>query len=165
MILGVLASHIPFCNHNQSPRNTYQSAMGKQAMGIYAQNFKKRMDTMGHILNYTAKPLVNTRGRILPTAEVPDGMNVIVAIGSYSGYNQEDSIIFNQSAIDRGLFRSTFYRTYKDDEKKINHRDKMKGLCVQIKDYKGYETGSYSKLEDNGMVKENTFCNDKRCYW
>ena len=97
--------------------------MGKQAMGIYAQNFKKRMDTMGHILSYTSKPLVNTRvGRILPTSEVPNGMNVIVAIGSYSGYNQEDSIIFNQSAIDRGLFRSTFYRTYKDDEKKKRTR-------------------------------------------
>ena len=62
-----------------SLQNTYQSAAGKQA-GIYAQNFKKRMDTMGHILSYTSKPLVNTRvGRILPTSEVPNGMNVIVA--------------------------------------------------------------------------------------
>jgi len=159
MILGVLASHIPFCNHNQSPRNTYQSAMGKQAMGIYAQNFKKRMDTMGHILSYTAKPLVNTRvGRILPTAEVPNGMNVIVAIGSYSGYNQEDSIIFNQSSIDRGLFRSTFYRTYKDDEKKIQSSGQdERFMRPDPKITKGMKPGSYSKLEDNGMVKENTF--------
>ena len=88
MILGVCRFHIFHSVITISlSQNIYQSAAGKQAAGIYAQNFKKRMDT-GHILNYTAKPLVNTQGRILPTAEIPSGMNVIVAIGSYSGYNQ-----------------------------------------------------------------------------
>ena len=75
---------------------------------------------MAHILSYSNYTLVNTRiGKCLPSHEMPNGMNVVVAIASYTGYNQEDSIIMNKSAIDRGLFRSTFYRTYKDEEKKI----------------------------------------------
>ena len=119
LILGVLASSIPFPDHNQSPRNTYQSAMGKQAMGIYATNFRNRMDTLGHILSYPMKPLVGTKMNSLMKADqVPNGLNAIVAIASYSGYNQEDSVIMNKSSIDRGLFKSTFYRTYKDEEKK-----------------------------------------------
>tara|TARA_Y100000590_G_scaffold470766_1_gene669737 strand:+ start:19531 stop:23067 length:3537 start_codon:yes stop_codon:yes gene_type:complete len=158
-ILGILASHIPFSNHNQSPRNTYQSAMGKQAMGIYASNFRKRMDTMGHVLYYTAKPLVDTSvGRMLPTHDIPNGMNVIVAIGSYTGYNQEDSIIYNKSAIDRGLFRSIFYRTYKDEEKKIQssgHHERFMNPDKKIT--KGMKPGSYDKIDENGMVKKNTF--------
>ena len=159
LILGVLSSLIPFCNHNQAPRNTYQSAMGKQAMGIYSSNFRKRMDTMGHILSYPHKPLVNTRiGYYLPSNNLPNGMNVIVAIATYSGYNQEDSIIFNQSAIDRGLFRSTFYRTYKDDEKKIassGHDEKFMKPDTSLT--KGMKPGSYEKLNENGMVSVNTY--------
>ena len=158
LILGILGSHIPFCNHNQSPRNTYQSAMGKQAMGIYALNYQKRMDTMGHILNYPQKAIVNTRlGRLMPSSEIPNGINVIVAIGSYSGYNQEDSIIFNQSSIDRGLFSSTFYRTYKDDEKKIQSSGQdERFMRPDPKITKGMKPGSYDKLDESGIIKVNT---------
>ena len=79
------------------------------------------MDTNAHILHYSGKPIINTSiGRLLPSNNIPnDGMNIIVAIGCWNGYNQEDSIIVNGNSIDRGLFRSTFYRTYKDDEKKL----------------------------------------------
>ena len=158
LILGIMASSIPFSNHNQSPRNTYQSAMGKQAMGIYATNYQKRLDTMAHILSYSNYPLVNTRiGKCLPSHEMPDGMNVVVAIASYTGYNQEDSIIMNKSAIDRGLFRSTFYRTYKDEEKKIQtsgHEEKFIKPDRTIT--KNLKPGSYEKLNENGFVSENT---------
>merc|ERR1719296_718333 len=110
MILGVCASIIPFPDHNQSPRNTYQSAMGN-----YASNYQVRMDTMAHVLHYPQKPLCTTRAmEFLKFRELPSGVNVVVGIMIYTGYNQEDSLIMNQSAIDRGLFRSSYYRCYND---------------------------------------------------
>ena len=158
LILGVVASTIPFSHHNQSPRNTYQSAMGKQAMGIYATNYLKRLDTMAHILYYFNKPMVNTRtSNFLATNDIPSGQNVIVAIASYSGYNQEDSIIMNKSAVQRGLFRSTFYRTYKDDEKKIQSSGHEERFVKPDKSFtRSLKPGSYDKLKNNGFVEVNT---------
>lgn len=118
MILGVCASIIPFPDHNQSPRNTYQSAMGKQAMGVYTSNYQMRMDTLAHVLYYPQKPLVATKSMdFLHFKELSSGCNSIIAIACYTGYNQEDSIMLNQSAIDRGFFRSVFFRTYDDSQK------------------------------------------------
>ena len=160
---GVLASIIPFSDHNQSPRNTYQSAMGKQAMGIYATNFRYRMDTLAHVLSYPQLPIVNNRMiKFLPSNNLPCGINCIVAIASYSGYNQEDSVIMNQSAIDRGLFHSVFYRTYKDEEKKSQYL----GVQVQEKfslptlhNTLGMKGKNYSHLKMNGLPNENTKVN------
>ena len=87
--------------------------MGKQAMGVYASNFAKRFDTNGHIMHYPQKPLVTTRvAKSLCGDDLPAGTQAIVAIMCFGGYNQEDSLLFNKGAIDRGLGRSTTYRTY-----------------------------------------------------
>jgi len=154
MILGVCASIIPFPDHNQSPRNTYQSAMGKQAMGIYATNYQVRIDTLAHVLYYPQKPLVKTHSMdYLKFRELPAGQNLIVAIAVYSGYNQEDSLIMSQSSIDRGMFRSMFYRSYTDEQKTEGV------LCLeQFEKPQREELGSassrvnYDKLDVDGLV-------------
>ncbi|MEW5307138.1 MAG: hypothetical protein WDW38_002209 [Sanguina aurantia] len=152
MILGVCASIIPFPDHNQSPRNTYQSAMGKQAMGIYATNYQTRMDTQGFVLYYPQKPLVTTRAmNYLKFRELPAGINTIVAIACYSGYNQEDSLMLNQSSIDRGFFRSIFYRAYKEEEKKQGSLSKEEIKKPDPAVTEGMRHGTYDKLDDDGL--------------
>ena len=119
LMLGVLTSNIPFSDHNQSPRNCYQSAMGKQAMGVYSTKFRKRMDTLANILWYPTTPLVMTHNsKHMNMHKIPNGSVIIIAIAGDKGYNQEDSLIFNKSSIERGLFRSNFFRTYNVEEKK-----------------------------------------------
>ncbi|RDA84724.1 hypothetical protein CP532_5247 [Ophiocordyceps camponoti-leonardi (nom. inval.)] len=153
MILGICASIIPFPDHNQSPRNTYQSAMGKQAMGFFLTNYSRRMDTMSNILYYPQKPLATTRSmEFLKFRELPAGQNAIVAIACYSGYNQEDSVIMNQSSIDRGLFRSLFFRSYSDQEKKVglNYTEIFEKPFHQST--LRMKHGTYDKLDDDGIV-------------
>jgi DNA-directed RNA polymerase II subunit RPB2 len=88
-MLGVVAGSIPYSDHNQAPRNTYQSAMGKQAIGIYASNYRHRFDTMTHTLNYPQKPMVSTHtARIMNCDNLPCGINTIVAIACFTGFNQ-----------------------------------------------------------------------------
>lgn len=162
MILGICASIIPFPDHNQSPRNTYQSAMGKQAMGIYSSNYQVRMDTMAHVLHYPQKPLCTTRAmEFLHFRELPSGVNCVVGIMVYTGYNQEDSLILNQSAIDRGLFRSSYYRCYADQEKSSSvgsigaHNSET--FCKPSSDStRGMKHGEYNKLDDDGLVQPGT---------
>jgi DNA-directed RNA polymerase II subunit RPB2 len=163
MILGICASIVPFPDHNQSPRNTYQSAMGKQAMGVHLTNYQLRMDTMANILYYPQKPLATTRSmEYLKFSELPAGQNAIVAIMTYSGYNQEDSVIMNQSSIDRGLFRSLYYRSYTDTEQTkgmektetIEKPDRSDTLRM-----KHGSSDRYAKLDIDGLVAPATNIN------
>ncbi|KAF5177382.1 Dna-directed rna polymerase subunit beta, partial [Thalictrum thalictroides] len=157
LILGVCASIIPFPDHNQSPRNTYQSAMGKQAMGIYVTNYQLRMDTLAYVLYYPQKPLVTTRAmEHLHFRQLPAGINAIVAIACYSGYNQEDSVIMNQSSIDRGFFRSLFFRSYRDEEKKMGTLVKEDFGRPNRENTMGMRHGSYDKLDDDGLAPPGT---------
>ena len=157
MILGVSASIIPFPDHNQSPRNVYQSAMGKQAIGIYSTNFNMRMDTLANLLFYPQKPLVVTQSmEFLKFKDLPAGINAIVAIMCYTGYNQEDSVIMNQSSIDRGFFRSAFFRTYYTEEKR---EARLKHETIEVPDNKnctGLRHGSYTKLDCEGLIAPGT---------
>lgn len=154
LILGVCASIIPFPDHNQSPRNVYQSAMGKQAMGIYASNFMVRMDTMAHVLLYPQMPLTYTRAMAhLKFRELPSGVNAVVAIACYTGYNQEDSLILSQSSVDRGFMRSLYFRTYSDslDSNREQFEVPQRAECSGMGSGKAYDKLGYDGLVGPGM--------------
>jgi len=163
-ILGTTASLIPFPDHNQSPRNCYQSSMGRQALGIPMYTYNIRADTMLHILQYAQRPIVSTKyAEFLKTNDMPSGVNAIVAIMSY-GYNQEDSIVLNQSSADRGLFTLISYHTIEAIEKKCDTYS-YEEICVPPEtthNKKPTEDGyferkmncNYGLLDENGIVRE-----------
>jgi DNA-directed RNA polymerase II subunit RPB2 len=150
LILGVCSSIIPFPDHTQSPRNTYQSAMAKQAIGVFATNYKHRVDTTTHVLAYPQKSIVHTHvAECIHLNDMPSGINAIVAIASYTGFNQEDSIIINQGAIDRGLFHSFVFKTISIEEKKGSNS------CYEIIENHEHkeESYNYEKLDERGVIK------------
>jgi len=160
-IFGILASCIPFPEHNQAPRNTYQCAMGKQAIGIYVTNYARRMDKTAYVLTYPHRPLVDTRlMQMIQLAEIPSGAPLIVAIMSYTGYNQEDSVLVNQGAIDRGMFSATIYHTEKDEDKKINGDEEVRCRPDPSKT-KGMKFGNYDKINQRGIMPANTFIENR----
>lgn len=156
LILGLCACLIPFPHRNQAPRNTYQSAMCKQAVSVFALNHMRRMDTVAHCLCDPQRPLVCTRmERILNVADAPTGLNAIVAIMVFKGYNQEDSIIFNEDAIQRGMFKTEKYTTVRDEERP-NGGDAEKLQNPQTKECTGIRIANYSKISPAGTPAVGT---------
>lgn len=159
-IFGVLASCIPYPEHNQAPRNTYQCAQGKQAMGIYATNYDKRFDKTAYVLTYPSRPLVDTRiMNWLDLVKIPSGQVIHVAIMSYTGYNQEDSVLINKASIDRGMFSTTIYHTEKDEDKNIT---RFVSRCKpDPTKTKGIKYGNYDKIDSTGFIPKNTKLDDR----
>lgn len=132
-------------------------AMGKQALGVYMSNFNKRIDTMGSILNYPQIPMVFTKlSKYTYANELPSGTNAIVAIMTHTGFNQEDSVMVNKSALDRGLFVSTYYKAFRDQCSK-NHSTGEEEEFVNPVGATSLKPYSYEKLDDNGFVPKNTY--------
>ena len=161
-MFGILASCIPFPEHNQSPRNTYQCAQGKQAMGVYVTNYESRMDKTAYVLNYPTRPLVDTRiMNMIELNKIPSGTNVIVAIMTHTGYNQEDSLLINKGSIDRGMALVTVYHTEKDEDKqKINGDEEIRCKPDATKT-KGMKMGNYNKVNSKGVIPENTLVENR----
>ncbi len=152
-ILGVCASLIPYAEHNQSPRNSYEAAMAKQALGVYVANFTERVDSRSHILHYPQAPLVKAKSmEVIKYDKRPAGQNCIVAVLSYEGYNMEDALIFNKASIERGLGCSTFYRLYEAECSRYpgGQRDKFAIPEPGLSGYRG--ENYYRLLEPDGAV-------------
>jgi DNA-directed RNA polymerase II subunit RPB2 len=160
-ILGLLGNMIPFPNHNQSPRNQLSASQSKQGLSLYATNWKNRFDNTANILCYGQAPLSRTIYQdYIGDGKMPYGQNVILAMGMYGGYNQEDGIIMNADALARGQFRSINYRSYEAFEED----DSMTKTITRIANPKNIPAWlnlkasiDYSKLDDNGIVKEGSY--------
>jgi len=148
MINGVSAGCIPYSDRNPAPRNTYQSAMGKQAQGVAQLNYRQRYDTTSNILQYTQTPLVSTRlAKLYGNPQA--GFNAVVCVCPFMGYGQEDSIIVNQYALDRGMARADHYKTIKDS---IHSKEKT----LFERPSKKKKFAKYNKLDKDGLVRPGT---------
>lgn len=182
-MMGISAVDIPFPNHSQSPRVAYQACMGKQAIGTPTLAFQHRYDTTLQVLDTPQIPI--TRPEIINVIkfnEMSHGCCPIVAIMTYTGFNQEDSIILNRSSIERGLFHSTTYKTITEESKKRGNSD-FETICLPKYEYRRREY-NYEYLNEDGIINKpktgslwvrkgdviigKTLCkmtkkNDKRC--
>ena len=152
-ILGICSSLIPYAEHNQSPRNSYEAAMAKQALGLNSTNFFSRVDSRSHILHYPQSPLVKTKPMDIIGYDLrPSGQNCVLAVISFEGYNMEDALIFNKASIERGLGRSSFYRIYEAECRQYlgGLRDRFVIPEIGIRGYRGEQY--YRLLEPDGIV-------------
>uniref|UniRef100_A0A6C0DIL3 DNA-directed RNA polymerase n=1 Tax=viral metagenome TaxID=1070528 RepID=A0A6C0DIL3_9ZZZZ len=163
-ILSLMTSLIPFCHHNQSPRNQLGDSQSKQAVSLYASNWQNRFDNSAHVLCYGESHLVRSiYSSYLGEGRMPYGHNIVLAIAFWSGYNQDDGIVFNYDAFQRGLFRSMSYRSYEMREE----IDPLKKITTVIcnpatkAEWTDLRPGSdYTLLDNRGIIKEGSYCDE-----
>ena len=158
LILSALTLNIPFPEHSQAPRNVFSSQQTKQAVGVYSSAYNTRFDTFGHIHHYPQKSIVTTRYKHYTHVDkLPYGCNCIVAIASYSGYNQEDAVILNKTSVQRGMFQTVYFRSYEDSEELVNNDTVHFGNPKNLENVQKKNLSKFSKLDDNGFVKEGEY--------
>lgn len=152
-MLGVCVGSIPFPEHSQAPRNCYSSSQMKQALGSFALSMKNRTDTVVHYMHYPQKPLIKTHyNEALKFDAMPSGVNCVVAVLCTTGFNQEDSIMINKSAIQRGMFITTVTRTYTIEEKNKSGSS-FETIQIPPLDVRN-KTFNYNKLDFDGIIPE-----------
>ena len=167
LMFGVMGNSIVYPESNQFPRNAFSCGQSRQAVSVYHSNSQMRMDKMGVILNYGQTPLIKSRYLdYINHEEQPYGVNAIVAIMSYTGYNVEDAILINEGSVKRGIFRTNYYTTYesREESSKVSGSN-VNSFFTNIENkpnVKGIKDGfDYSKLDSYGLVKENTPIDDR----
>ena len=166
LILGVMGNLIVYPENNPIARNAFSCGQSKQAVSLYHSNYQMRIDKMGVVLNYGQTPLIKSRYlEYINKEQQPYGINAIVAIISYTGYNVEDAILISEGAVKRGIFRTTYYSSYETHEEtteNMNSTSNSRFANIQNHNVVGIKHGyDYSLLDDSGMIKENTPLNDK----
>jgi DNA-directed RNA polymerase II subunit RPB2 len=172
LILSVMGNLVSYPAHNHIPRNSFSCSQSKQAVSVFNTNYQLRMDKMAVVLNYGQIPLIKTRFlHYINREEMPYGVNTIVAIMSYTGYNVEDAVLISEGAVQRGLFRTTYLTTYEGREesssiKKKNEEVPIDSVFKNVENNvntigKLNEDYDYSKLDTNGFIGENVEIDEK----
>lgn len=163
-ILSQLIGSLPYCNHNPGPRNTYAASQSKQSIGMPVLNYRQRFDVDSlHVLDYPQRPIVSTvvsRGRNVET--MGTGTNAVVAIACYTSYNQEDSVIINRAAVERGMFVSSYFKTIEYIQQIKTERASTVRIVPGSQIPTPKREYNYSKLGSNGIIKvgSNVLPND-----
>jgi DNA-directed RNA polymerase II subunit RPB2 len=165
LILGVMVNLVIYPEYNPITRSSFSCGQSKQAVSLYHSNYQMRIDKMGVVLNYGQIPLIKSRYlQYINNEEQPYGVNAIVAIMCYTGYNVEDAILINEGSILRGMFRTTYYSMYeaREESSKVTGMNNSKFANIEKNNVIGKKKGyDYSFLDDYGLIKENTELNDK----
>jgi len=166
LILGVMGNQIIFPENNPVTRNAFSCGQSKQAVSVYHTNYQMRIDKMGVVLNNGQTPLVKSRyTEYINNEQQPYGVNAIVAIMSYTGYNVEDAILINEGSVKRGIFNTTYYSMYEAREESSRVSGSMTNVHfadVATKNAKGIKPGyDYSHLDKFGIIRENVPLDDK----
>jgi DNA-directed RNA polymerase II subunit RPB2 len=163
-IVGLLTSMIPYANHNQSPRNQLSCSQSKQGLSVYSTAFKNRFDNQVHVLCYGQAPLVRTSYYdYLADGQMGYGHNLILAMGSFTGYNQDDGILMNADSFARGMFRSTFYRSYEafEEDDPMTHGKTRIANPTSVPGWTQLRPGvDYSKLDGRGIVRVGEYVDE-----
>ena len=163
-IFGLMTSVIPYANHNQSPRNQLSCSQSKQGVSVYATNFNNRFDNQVHVLSYAEAPIVRTHYYdYVAGGNMGYGQNLVLAMGCFSGYNQEDGIVMNADAIQRGLFHSASYRSYEafEEDDPQAHTSTRIANPANMPAWTKLKPGvDYSKLDERGIIRVGEFVDE-----
>jgi DNA-directed RNA polymerase II subunit RPB2 len=164
-LTGLMASMIPYSNHNQAPRNQLSNSQSKQGIGSMVTNLKDRFDTYSHQLCYGEAPLCRTfTYETIGNGEMPYGFNCVIAATSETGYNQDDGLIINRDSVARGMFQSLAFRAY-DCAEELDPRTKVHSHVANpgaVPSWTSLRPGyDYSKLDERGIIRENEVVDDK----
>ena len=161
-ILSLITSMIPYVQHDMAGKALHGAKMFKQSLGINGINHNLRTDTEGYLLHYPQKSTVKSKTmELLELDKRPQTQNLVVAIVPYRMFNTLDAYVINQSAIDRGMGRSCYYRVYEGIEQRYpgGQADKFEVPNEETVGYLG--ENAYKKLGEDGLVNLEQYVNEK----
>jgi DNA-directed RNA polymerase beta subunit len=145
--LSLTALSSPFANHNNTQKFVYQTNQVNQACGNFSPDWPFRCDKDTFLQYRSEIPMVKT---ILDKYTHSNGNNAIIGIGIYLGDNQEDGIIFNKGASDRGAYngcKMTYYKTELEQNEEFGNPNSLDTTDIR--------SANYSKII-NGFPKVGT---------